>query len=303
MFGFFRLSSTVILLLLLATAWTIDAFTIISHSLIRNNVRKYGVASLQAAILPISPSRIYNLKLVHRDVTSTQWMSYWGASSKERSQRIQESLLLAYAGAWFAWFVSFMSGGLAPFIGTLLIFNWMYSPYINARNRNGKFWSQSKSKSYAIYTGEIIGLNKLIRRSGKTIGAANKEFLEVIIEDESGRQLEVITQWQESYRRLTTGMACDTMIVSTSNFRGLDLVTDVYVENCNVWFGDFPYLNKKIFKEFMETMEATNELVKETRSMRNDNISNKRDLQSVYYKRGDKVCDDLGVKNSTSKRL
>jgi hypothetical protein len=47
-----------------------------------------------------------------------------------------------------------MSGGLAPFIGTFLIFNWLYSPWLNAKRRNKKFWDSEKN--YAIFLGEIF---------------------------------------------------------------------------------------------------------------------------------------------------
>ena len=116
-----------------------------------------NVSNLQATIIPISKDKIYDLGIVSRDVTGAQWNSYWGSSSKERLQRVLESLLLAYGGAWFAWFVSFMSGGLAPFVGTFLIFNWLYSPWINAKKRNDKFWSSKESrKYYAIYSGKLL---------------------------------------------------------------------------------------------------------------------------------------------------
>ena len=220
-----------------------------------------NVHNLKSSIIPISQNKIYDLNLVSREVTAAQWSSYWGANSKERLQRILESLLVAYGGAWFAWFVSFMAGGLAPFVGTLLVFNWLYSPWLNAKRRNDKFWSSQerygKSK-YALYSGKIARMNKLKRRSGKTVGAVKQEYLQVTIVDENDRQLEVITQWQEMYRRLETGMRCDGILVSPSNdFRKLELITDFYVPSCDMFFGDYPYLNKRAFTTFMESMKST----------------------------------------------
>ena len=44
----------------------------------------YGVKSLKSTIIPISKSKIFDLNLVSKDVTSPQWNSYWGVNSKER---------------------------------------------------------------------------------------------------------------------------------------------------------------------------------------------------------------------------
>ena len=223
-----------------------------AHARTLNNVGK-----MRMSILPISQNKVYDLNLVSREVNAAQWSSYWGLNSKERLQRVLESLLVAYGGAWFAWFVSFMAGGLAPFVGTFLVFNWLYSPWLNAKRRNDKFWSTREfAKKYAIYCGQITNVNKLKRRAGKTIGAAKQEFLQLLIEDENGRELEIITQWQEKYRRLQEGALCETILVSSSgDFTTLSLVTDVWVPSCDVWCGDYPYINKLAFQRFMKTLD------------------------------------------------
>ena len=46
---------------------------------------------------------------------------------------------MTYGGLWFAWFISFMSGGLvAAVVGTALVFNWIYLPWLNAKDKNQK---------------------------------------------------------------------------------------------------------------------------------------------------------------------
>jgi hypothetical protein len=48
-----------------------------------------------------------------------QWYAYWGTNKAERVAKILESVLLAYGGMWFAWFISFMGGPLvASIVGT-----------------------------------------------------------------------------------------------------------------------------------------------------------------------------------------
>jgi hypothetical protein len=41
-----------------------------------------------------------------------------------------------------------------------------------------------------------ISVEKIRRRAGKTIGMMSQEYLMMGMEDEAGRELEVITQWQ-----------------------------------------------------------------------------------------------------------
>lgn len=69
-----------------------------------------------------------------------------------------ESVLMTYGGLWFAWFISFMSGGLvAAVVGTALVFNWIYLPWLNAKDKNQKLWSsvQKEPLHYALFTGTI----------------------------------------------------------------------------------------------------------------------------------------------------
>ena len=94
--------------------------------------------------------------LVPRQVTTQQWAAYWGMNQKERLQKILESVLVAYGGAWMAWFLSFMAGSLvSAFAGTGLVFNWMYTPWLSARKRNAKFWPSGQRLNYALFDGRV----------------------------------------------------------------------------------------------------------------------------------------------------
>jgi hypothetical protein len=149
--------------------------------------------------------------LAPKRVTTEQWQAYWGLNKMERLQKVLESLLLAYGGAWFSWFLSLVSASvgavLSSFAGTALVFNWMYAPYLYARSRNAKLWPSSSSSSsssrgggsrlyYALYVGRIVALKRIKRRAGKTVGAVAQEYLVMDLRDEEGRDLEIITQWQ-----------------------------------------------------------------------------------------------------------
>ena len=163
-------------------------------------------SSLTMRLVPCS-ARQASL-LAPKRVTTEQWQAYWGLNKMERLQKVLESLLLAYGGAWFSWFLSLVSASvgavLSSFAGTALVFNWMYAPYLYARSRNAKLWPSSSSSSrgggsrlyYALYVGRIVALKRIKRRAGKTVGAVAQEYLVMDLRDEEGRDLEIITQWQ-----------------------------------------------------------------------------------------------------------
>jgi hypothetical protein len=51
-------------------------------------------------------------------------------------------------------------------------------------------------------------------------------------------------------------MRCENMIASTrKDFSVLSMVTDSWIPACGVWVGDYPYLDRKAFREFVATVD------------------------------------------------
>ena len=89
------------------------------------SLRKPIITSM--TLVPISSTDIR--RITSTGVTTEQWKSYWGMNRIDRLQKVMESFLMSYGGAWLAWFLSFMAGNfIAAIVGSLMIFNWMYSP-------------------------------------------------------------------------------------------------------------------------------------------------------------------------------
>jgi hypothetical protein len=99
-------------------------------------------------------------------------------------------------------------------------------------------------------------LKKLRRKGGKTIGVISQEFLTVVTEDEKGRILEIITEWQDIYENLQVGMLLKTILVSPkSDFSVLMTSTESLVPSADMcWIGDYPYLNKDGFEFLLEEL-------------------------------------------------
>lgn len=235
---------------------------------------------MSMSLTPLSSSNVE--KLIPRKVTNEQWISYWGVNEKERLQRILESFLIAYGGAWLAWFLSFLAGSfVAGIIGSCLIFNWMYTPWLNANRRN--MIIRSSRYYYGFFDAKIDSLKRIKRRAGKTIGAVPQEFLTLLTMDESGRTLEIITEWQESYEALRVGMSFKTVIMSPrSDFSELGSVTDGYVPESNSWVGDYPYLSKDMFKSFVYTQKKKQARIKETQQQQQQQMEKDYDADESY---------------------
>jgi hypothetical protein len=204
---------------------------------------------LDMKLVGISKKRL--LSVIPRRVTTEQIKSYWGNNPKVRLQKILESFLVSYGGLWGAWFLSFMAGNyVAAFMGTFLCFNWMYTPWLHAKKRNAKMWPATGEKIYyALFMGRIKQLKRVKRRAGKSIGAVAQEYLLLLMEDEKGRELEVVTQWESSHKNLRKDMRCHTVISSLDrDFASIFMVADLWAPSCDVWIGDYPYLNQQEFR-------------------------------------------------------
>lgn len=218
----------------------------------RNHVHiSQGVSSLQSTVTVLSKKKMTHL--VPPRVTQKQYLAYWGLNSMERLQRVLECVLFAYGGAWFAWFSNFMAGPfVSSIIGCLTICNWMYNPWLYARRRNSKVWSKVRPMYYAVYSARIQSLSRVKRRAGKSIGGVSQQYLEMVLEDEGGRRLDVVTQWQDDYAKLRENMLCESVICApVPDFSTVSMVTDMWVPACDAWVGDYPYLDRTAFRNLI----------------------------------------------------
>lgn len=112
--------------------------------------------SLDMTLVPLS--RTKTKIIMPRKVTPDQWRSYWGSVPMESVQRVLESVLFAYGGAWMAWFLSFMAGNfISSIAGSIMIFNWIFNPFISAQRQNYRIWysSQGRMLYHALFRGRI----------------------------------------------------------------------------------------------------------------------------------------------------
>lgn len=57
----------------------------------------------------------------------------------------------------------------------------------------------------------------------------------------------------DEYQQLRRGMECTTIIVARDpEFKDVVKITEAYVADCEVWIGEYPYLNRDSYIKFSE---------------------------------------------------
>lgn len=76
-------------------------------------------------------------------------------------------------------------------------------------------------------------------------------------------------------------MRCENMIASTTrDFSVLSMVTDSWIPACEVWVGDYPYLDRTAFKDFVSTIEPTKKETTSRSSTPNGSSSGRSDTET-----------------------
>lgn len=75
-------------------------------------------------------------------------------------------------------------------------------------------------------------------------------------------------------------MECSTILVSSNSrydsFENIKSITEVYVPSCNLWVGDYPYLDQNSFTRFTKHLHILNEGLEESDQI--INISEAKEL-------------------------
>lgn len=91
-------------------------------------------------------------------------------------------------------------------------------------------------------------------------------------------------------------MKCENIIASSKkDFSVLNMVTDSWIPSCGVWVGDYPYLDRTAFRDFVKSVEETKG------KKRKNNTSNAptTSTQSMTISRGDADRNTVDRSRST----
>ncbi len=100
----------------------------------------------------------------------------------------------------------------------------------------------------ALFSGRVVRVGRITQSREYN----RPEALVMCVEDDEGRKLRVYAPLQPSYRLVRPGMRCEGLVLSeTPGFEELLGVSDIFVPACGAWVGDYPYLDKVKFKDFL----------------------------------------------------
>jgi len=88
--------------------------------------------------------------------------------------------------------------------------------------------------------------------------------LRLRIEDKNGRMLQIHARMSEEYLDIKEGMPVASILLSTNpNFNQLAALTDIWIPDVDAWVGDYPYLNKEVFRRLIGRKKIRRLLQKE----------------------------------------
>lgn len=137
----------------------------------------------------------------------------------------------------------------------MFLFYWILAPGLAAYRRNisfrGTYFARHPRDDGvfgALFSGRVVRVGRITQSREYN----RPEALVMCVEDEEGRKLRVYAPLQPSYKRVRPGMRCEGLVLSeTPGFEELLGVSDIFVPACGAWVGDYPYLDKVQFKEYL----------------------------------------------------
>ncbi|MGF1541561.1 MAG: phosphate ABC transporter permease, partial [Pleurocapsa sp.] len=113
----------------------------------------------------------------------------------------------------------------------------------------GGFW---QGKILDVYlTEELIGEEETVNKRGELVIIENRErWLNLVVGDETGFELEVQAPLRRIHKAIVPGQIAELLVLSNRSDLGrIEKITDTYIPSQNLWFGQYPYLQKDVFTE------------------------------------------------------
>jgi len=184
--------------------------------------------------------------------TSEQLAAFWGNTPEEKSAKFMEVLMSTVAGTWASYFIGFMIGKLTVRLGwTVFVFYWLLAPNYYAYQKNKSLYgdlaetAQTTGTHVALFSARISSL----KDGGRSRYSPGRRLLSLTMTDENGKNLKMQVNYSTEYQSVKVGMSCEVLVLSDDpKFSSIKSITDVYVPSCDVWLGEYPYLDKPRFK-------------------------------------------------------
>lgn len=100
-------------------------------------------------------------------------------------------------------------------------------------------------------TEELIGEEQTVNKRGELVIIENRErWLNLILVDETGFELEVKTPLKRIHKAIAPGRIAELVVLSNRpDLSTVDKITDAYIPDYNLWIGQYPWLQRDVFLE------------------------------------------------------
>ena len=195
-------------------------------------------------------------QLIPLIATGKQYAYYWGKWSD-----VLNRFLISVVGIVVVLILGLLFGdqgeALILLLGGIMSLYWLWCPVYQASRRNSAnrrfkysgFW---RGKVLDVFlTEELIGEEETVNQRGELVIVENRErWINLILGDETGFEVEVQAPLQRIYKGIKPGQTAELLVLSNKlDLSQVNKISDAYIPQRNIWVGQYPYLERDIFIE------------------------------------------------------
>jgi len=195
-------------------------------------------------------------QLIPLIATGNQYTYYWGKWSD-----VLNRLLISVVGIVVVLLLGLLfgdqGGALVLLLGGIVSLYWLWCPVYQASRRNSAnrrfkysgFW---RGKVLEVFlTEELIGEEETVNQRGELVIVENRErWINLILGDETGFELEIQAPLQRIYKGIKPGQIAELLVLSNRiDLSQINKISDAYIPQRNIWVGQYPHIQRDIFIE------------------------------------------------------
>ncbi len=205
-------------------------------------------------LIPLTREKLE--QLIPLIATSQQYSHYWG-----KWQDLLNRLLISVVAIVVILIIDLIIGesgqALLLLLGAIAGLYWLWCPVYLASTRNstarrfkyGGFWQGKVVEVYL--TEELIGEEETVNKRGELVIVENRErWINVVLVDETGFELEVHAPLKRIHKAITPGQFAELIVLSNRpDLSAIDKISDAYFPKQNLWLSQYPWLARDVFLE------------------------------------------------------
>jgi hypothetical protein len=195
-------------------------------------------------------------QLIPLIATGQQYNYYWGKWS-DLLNRLLISAVAVIAVVILDVLFGDQGEALILLLGGIAALYWLWFPVYqaslrNAANRRFKYAGFWRGKVLEVFlTEELIGEEETVNQRGELVIIENRErWINLVLGDETGFQVEVQAPLQRIYKGIKPGQTAELLVLSNQSDLGrINKISDAYIPRQNLWVGQYPHIQRDVFIE------------------------------------------------------